>query len=233
MKDTIIKDAEEMGISVTDEAAEKLVLYRDLLLEWNKKMNLTAITDDEGILKKHFLDSISVLTVGETGENVADIGTGAGFPGMVLKIIRPEIKLTLIDSLNKRLTFLRAVAENVGADGVTFVHERAEDAAHMALYREKYDTVVTRALADMTTLASWCLPFVRVGGRLLAMKGPDAESEAKAALRTINTAGGEISQICRVSIPDSDMRHCIAVINKIRPTPQRYPLSIHKRKKGI
>ena len=170
---SIIKDgAKQLGLEISELQINQLIKYAQLLKEWNKKMNLTAIKDDEGIAVKHFLDSMTAISTGKIGETVIDVGTGAGFPGLVLKIMKPEIKLTLLDSLNKRITFLKAIAEELGIEGIEFIHARAEDGGRNSKLRASFDTVVSRAVANMTTLSEWCLPFVKKGGYFLALKGP-------------------------------------------------------------
>lgn len=216
---------EEFGLNVTDGMLDNLSAYARLLKEWNEKINLTAICDDEGIATKHFLDSAAALLTGHVTGNVIDVGTGAGFPGLVLKILKPELNVTLLDSLNKRLNFLNAVAEETGTE-VTCIHARAEDGGRM--YRAGYDTVVSRAVANMTVLAELCLPFLKVGGYFLALKGPLAEEELTSAKRAIHILGGEVEDIFSAHIPHTDLNHKIIVIKKVRQTPQQYP-----RKAGI
>ena len=229
MKELLINGCAELGAAITDEQADKLVKYAQLLREWNEKMNLTAITDTEGIATKHFLDSITALCTGKVGQSVIDVGTGAGFPGLVLKIMRPEIKLTLLDSLNKRINFLKAVAEELGiADGISFVHGRAEDAGHSREHRAAYDTVVSRAVANMRVLSEWCLPLAKKGGYFLAMKGPLAQSELEEAKRAIAILGGEVEDVFGAHIPFTELDHKIILVKKSRQTPMRFP-----RKPGI
>ena len=228
MKNIIKNGAKELGVELCDEQVGQFIQYAHLLQEWNEKMNLTAITDDEGIAVKHFLDSMSALVTDCVGAKVIDVGTGAGFPGLVLKIARPEISLTLLDSLNKRLTFLKDVTSKTGIDDVEFVHARAEDGAKNVMYREKFDTVVSRAVANMTKLCEWCLPFVKVGGYFLALKGPAADEELREASKMISVLGGEVLRVQEVQIPYSDLKHCIVIIKKVRQTPMRFP-----RKGGI
>lgn len=223
MLDLIKNGAEQLNIELDENQINQLMLYAKLLVEWNEKMNLTAITDEEGIATKHFLDSLTALTTGYVSGKVIDVGTGAGFPGLVLKIAKPEIELTLLDSLNKRITFLKSVSEEMGLDGIEFVHSRAEDGGQNAMYRGKFDTVVSRAVANMATLSEWCIPFLKVGGRLLALKGPSAGEELKNAKRAISILGGEIEDVREVKIPFTDLEHKIIIIKKVRQTPMKYP----------
>ena len=223
MQDLIKNGAAELGIELDNNQVEQLITYARLLVEWNEKINLTAITDSEGIVTKHFLDSLSAFKTGHVGKSVIDVGTGAGFPGLVLKIADPEIKLTLLDSLNKRITFLKAVAEELGFDDIEFIHGRAEDFAHMAKYRGKFDTVVSRAVAKMRTLSEWCVPYVREGGYFLALKGPLADEELTDAKRVISIMGGELEGVSEVAIPFTDLEHRIINVKKVRQTPIRFP----------
>ncbi len=223
---TILKDGfSELNIDVTDEQVEKLICYARLLKEWNEKMNLTAVYDDFGIATKHFLDSGTTLLTGKVNGKVIDVGTGAGFPGLVLKILKPEIELTLLDSLAKRLTFLDNVAKELDLS-VNLVHARAEDAARQ--YREKFDVATSRAVANMTVLSEFCLPFLKQNGYFLALKGPLAEEELESASRAIHILGGDKAEVISVNIPKTDLNHKIVMIKKVRQTPQQYP-----RKAGI
>ncbi len=220
----IIEDgAKELGIELTRDAENKLITYAELLKEWNNKMNLTAICDDYGIAVKHFLDSLTPLLTGHVFGKVIDVGTGAGFPGLVLKLAKPEISLTLLDSLNKRLNFLREVCETNSIDDVSFVHARAEDGGHMPGLRESFDTVVSRAVANMTVLSELCLPFLKIGGYFLALKGPMAEEELNDAKRTISILGGETEGIFECDIPFTELSHKIIIIKKIKKCPIKYP----------
>lgn len=223
IKDILINGSDKLGVPINEERADKLVRYASLLKEWNNKINLTAITDDEGIAVKHFLDSLTVAATGKIKGRVIDVGTGAGFPGLVLKTALPDISLTLLDSLNKRIKFLDAVVLDLGLDGVETVHMRAEDGGQSSRFREKYDTVVSRAVANMTLLSEWCLPFVKVGGYFLALKGPAAEEELIAAKRTISILGGEVEDVFETEIPYSDLKHRIIIVKKVRQTPKRFP----------
>lgn len=226
MSDILKDGAKQLGFSLLPQQSEQLEKYKKLLVEWNEKINLTAITDDFGIYTKHFLDSFTPILTQKVRGKVIDVGTGAGFPGMVLKILLPEIELTLLDSLQKRINFLQTAAEEVGLSDIRFVHARAEDGARRE--REKYDTVVARAVANMTVLSELCLPFVKTGGHFLALKGPMAEEELEDARRAIKVLGGEVSEVFPVQIPFTDLSHRIIVVKKVRHTPMQYP-----RKAGI
>lgn len=213
----------DAGKDITEEQAEKFVLYAKMLVEWNEKINLTAITKPEEIAVKHFLDSISPLWVTNISGKIADVGTGAGFPSVPLKIMRPDLKFTLIDSLAKRLKFLDEVCKELEFDDIELVHARAEDAGQNKDLREKFDICVSRAVANTASLSELCLPLVKTGGRLVALKGPLAEEEITNAKKAIKTLGGEIENISEVTIPNSDLRHKIVEIKKVRHTPKIYP----------
>lgn len=228
MKDLIINGSEKLNIPLSNAQVSQLIEYSRLLVEWNKKINLTAITDDEGIAAKHFLDSLTALQTGCVKGRVIDVGTGAGFPGLVLKIARPDIELTLLDSLNKRINFLKEVGTELKLDGVEYVHARAEDGGRDRQYRSQFDTVVSRAVANLTVLSEWCLPFLREGGYFLALKGPLADAELKDAKRAISILGGKIEDVFEADIPFTDLRHKIIIIKKVGQTPLKYP-----RKAGI
>lgn len=223
MRDLIKTGALRLGIELSEEQVNRLIEYARLMKEWNEKINLTAITDDEGIVTKHFLDSLTALGTGYVGGRVIDVGTGAGFPGLVLKIARPDIQLTLLDSLNKRINFLREVCSVLGIDGVEFVHARAEDCGMNRAYRGKFDTVVSRAVANMTLLSEWCIPFLKEGGRFLALKGPLADEELDGARRAISILGGEVEKVYEAEIPFTELAHKIIIIKKVRQTPMRFP----------
>lgn len=226
MYELIKKGGEQLGIPLMESQIAQLERYSILLQEWNEKINLTAITDPDEIAIKHFLDSLTPILTGYIGGKVIDVGTGAGFPGLVLKIAKPDISLVLLDSLNKRIQFLKEVCETLSLDGVEFVHARAEDGAHTM--RAKFDTVVSRAVANMTTLCELCIPFLKIGGHFLALKGPLAEEELNAAKRAIHILGGEVESVSETQIPFSDLSHKIIIIKKVRQTPLQYP-----RKAGI
>ena len=199
MKDLIINGSRQLDIPLDDVQVDKLMEYARLLVEWNEKINLTAITDDEGIVTKHFLDSLTAIKTGYVKGKVIDVGTGAGFPGLVLKIAKPEIKLTLLDSLNKLINFLK---------DVEFVHSRAEDGGKNRDYRGKFDTVVSRAVANLTVLSEWCIPFLKQGGYFLALKGPLAEQEVKDAKRAIKILGRRANHAVLYTVYIGDIYSC-------------------------
>lgn len=225
MKEILTKGFSELGIDAVEKQISQLIRYSELLVDWNTKINLTAICDEKGIAEKHFLDSATALLTGYVNGKVIDVGTGAGFPGFVLKILKPEIELTLLDSLLKRINFLKTVGEELEVLA-EYIHSRAEDGGRM--HREKYDTVVSRAVANMTVLAELCLPFLKVGGYFLALKGPLADEELQDAKKAIHILGGEVYDVFSAKIPGTDLDHKIIIVKKVRHTPQQYP-----RKPGI
>ena len=211
-------------ITLTENQYEQFQKYFELLAEWNEKMNLTAITDESGVALKHFADSLSLLNFVDIPQNssLADVGTGAGFPGVVLKIARPNIKLTLIDSLNKRLVFLGEVCAQLGIEA-ELIHSRAEDGARDEKLRESFDFAVSRAVARMNVLSEYCLPYVKVGGAFCAMKGAQANEEFKESLNAINTLGGKLENKYFFELPENGGERAIAVVRKVKNTPQKYP----------
>ena len=214
---------DENKIEISDSQLSQFEKYAELLKEWNEKMNLTAITDDDGIAVKHFIDSIAVLKFHDlkNNEKVIDIGTGAGFPGIPLKIMRPEIRLTLLDSLNKRLVFLEEVCKNLALH-TELIHARAEEYSLKPAYREQYDTAISRAVANLPALCEYCIPYVKVGGTFVSMKGPDGEKELEAAENAIKLLGAKKENICQTILPDESER-TIITIKKIKNTPSKYP----------
>lgn len=211
-------------ITLTENQYGQFQKYFELLAEWNEKMNLTAITDESGVALKHFADSLSLLNFVDIVQNssLADVGTGAGFPGVVLKIARPDIKLTLIDSLNKRLVFLGEVCAQLGIEA-ELIHSRAEDGARDEKLRESFDFAVSRAVARMNVLSEYCLPYVKVGGAFCAMKGAQANEEFKESLNAINTLGGKLENKYFFELPENGGERAIAVVRKVKNTPQKYP----------
>ena len=224
MKELILNGCSELGIDISQKTADALIKYYEILVERNKSVNLTRITEPDEVVTKHFLDSLTANLTGRVGKKVIDVGTGAGFPGLVLKCVTPAIRLTLLDSLNKRITFLQDAAKEMNIrDDIEFIHSRAEDAGLDKKHREKYDTAVSRAVANMRTLSEWCLPLVRTGGYFLALKGPLAEEELTDALPAIEILGGEVEGIFTAKIPYTDLQHNIIIVKKVRPTPTQFP----------
>lgn len=226
------KGLNKLNIEITPEQIKQFEEYSQLLKEWNEKINLTAITDDDGIAVKHFLDSVLPLSAVDFGVSakIADVGTGAGFPGIPLKILRPDLELTLIDSLNKRINFLNTVTEELGLSDTRCIHARAEELSRNKVYRESFDIVVSRAVANMTVLCEYCLPYVKVGGMFAALKARDADEEITAAKAMIGNLGGKIENTYSVALPETDIVRTIAVIRKIKPTPSAFPRTAKKIK---
>ena len=216
--------AEKAGFSLTENQLIQFKNYAELLVEWNEKMNLTAITEPAEIVTKHFIDSLYGLKFLKGRKTVIDVGTGAGFPGLPLKIAKPDIELTLLDSLNKRLTFLTEVKNQLGLDKTECVHSRAEDGAVLTSpLREAFDVAVSRAVANLSCLCEYCLPYVKRGGVFLAYKGPDTEEEIENAQNAIEILGGELTGVYNYTIPETDITHSIVVITKVKNTPEKYP----------
>ena len=216
-------EADKIGIFLDDTALERLDKYADLLVETNKSLNLTAITDPDEIVYKHFIDSLSLLTCVEikNGAKVIDVGTGAGFPGVVLLIARPDLKITLLDGTNKRLVFIKKVLDEIGFEA-EIVHMRAELAGKDIKYREKFDLVTARAVANLNTLAEYCMPFVKVGGIFAPMKSSKTEEEVSAARGAIKARGGKIAEIKPLIVANCGERYVI-ITEKISQTPPKYP----------
>ena len=205
-------------------AIDNFQVYYEMLVGWNEKVNLTAITEEDDVAIKHFLDSLNAAKgMVKDGMKVIDVGTGAGFPGLPVKIANPLVELTLVDSLNKRINFLNEVVAALGLEGVNTVHSRAEDLGVNKDYREKYDMCVSRAVSNLTTLCELCLPFVRVGGLFVSLKGPKAEEEIKEAQKAIGILGGKFERLENYDLSDTDLNHNIVVIKKISHTPTKYP----------
>jgi 16S rRNA (guanine527-N7)-methyltransferase len=230
MTETLKNGFAELGLSPDENAVPRLETYFRLLDERNRVMNLTAITGEEETARMHFLDSAAVLTLENfSGASVIDVGTGAGFPGLPMKICSPDIRLTLLDSLGKRVNFLYEVCRQIGMDDVACIHARAEEAA--ADMRESFDFAVSRAVARLNLLCELCLPFVRVGGAFVAMKGAEAKAEANEAGRAVSILGGRIERIAEYTVPGTDIVHRAVVIRKEKSTPEKYPRRFAKIQK--
>ncbi|MHC1714593.1 MAG: 16S rRNA (guanine(527)-N(7))-methyltransferase RsmG [Acidaminococcaceae bacterium] len=227
--EALVSKGKEAGLEFTEKQLEQFSLYFDLLIETNKVMNLTAITEPEEVAVKHIIDSL--LAYDEKifpGKLLADVGTGAGFPGIPLKIYCPELKVVLLDSLAKRLKFLEAVIEKLGLKDISCVHLRAEDAGQNKDHREKYDLVTARAVARLSVLSEYCLPLVKVGGYFIAMKGSKFKEEISEGHTAVGILGGEIISAEEVKLPGLDDGRAIIRIRKIKKTPVKYP-----RKAGL
>lgn len=225
IKQQLIEGARVLNVELTDKQADQLMRYKELLVEWNEKMNLTAITEDMEVITKHFLDCLTVqssidLTKVKT---LVDVGTGAGFPGLVLKIAFPNVHITLIDSLNKRLKFLQHVIDELGLTGIECVHGRAEDLGKNKTYREKFEVCASRAVANLAVLSEYTLPFVQKNGYLIALKGQKLDEELVEGEKAIAILGGTIDKLVDVVVPYTDLNHRIAKIKKTKETPKKYP----------
>jgi len=219
------------ALELSADAVPALLRYADMLVERNKVMNLTAITEPAEIATLHFLDCAALVHLADLkGKTVADVGTGAGFPGMVLKLVEPSIHLTLLDSLNKRIDFLKEVCADLGLLDVDCVHARAEEFA--AQHREQFDVVTSRAVANLQMLSELCLPLVKEGGYFLSMKSVESEEEVKQAYVAIKTLGGKVEKSVDYTIPGTDVTHRLIFIRKVGPTPAKYPRAFAKIKKN-
>lgn len=218
----LIDGMKKFNIELTEEQIEKFRIYCELLIEWNQKMNLTAIKEPVDIAVKHFVDSCSVLNYIKIKKNakVIDIGTGAGFPGIPLKIIRNDLNITLLDSLNKRLVFLNEVADKLGFE-IEAIHGRAEDIGRKDEYREKYDIAISRAVAPLNVLSEYCIPFVRNSGRFISMKGPNVQTEVDESKKAIRILGGKYNNVVQFNINDNS--RSIVIVDKVSHTPYTYP----------
>ena len=219
------------ALALPTDAAVPLMAFSARLLETNKVMNLTAITEPEDVARLHLLDCAALLNITDfRGKRVVDVGTGAGFPGMPLRILEPDFDLTLLDSLGKRIAFLQRVCDEMGLQRVTCVHARAEEFA--AKHREQYDIATSRAVAALNVLCELTLPLVKVGGRFLAMKAVDSDDEIRAAKSAIAQLGGKVEDIRDYTIPGTDITHRVVVIGKVKPTPDAFPRAFAKIKKA-
>lgn len=224
------KDLNSLGIYLEDNQINQFLKYYELLTEKNQVMNLTAIIDYEDVLKKHFVDSVSLVKAVDLSKklHVIDVGTGAGFPGLALKLAFPELRVTLLDSLNKRILFLDEVIEKLGLDGVATIHGRAEDFAKPGKLRESFDLCVSRAVANLSTLAEYCLPYVKVGGLFISYKSEKISEELTAAKKAVSVLGGSVEEQIEFMLPDSDVYRNLVLIRKKKLTPRKYP-----RKAGL
>ena len=228
--DQFVHDLRELGVLLEDRQIQQFVRYYEMLVEWNKIMNLTAITDYDDVMKKHFVDSLSLIKAYDVKSQVRviDIGTGAGFPGLALKIAYPSLQVTLLDSLNKRIQFLDAVIDELQLTGVKTIHGRAEDYAKPSNLREQFDLCVSRAVANLSTLSEYCLPFVKEGGYFISYKSEKISEEVQKAETAIKTLGGKIDKQVEFYLPNSDIYRNLFIIRKIRKTPSKFP-----RKAGL
>ena len=211
-----------------EEMQQQFEDYMKLLLEWNEKINLTAITEEDEIILKHFVDSLTISKYIKEGNSIVDVGTGAGFPGIPLKIARKDLKITLVDSLNKRILFLNEVIEKLGLGDIETLHFRAEEFGQNKKYRESFDIATSRAVANLSTLVEYLLPLVKVGGICVCMKGSEIKEELENSKKAIEILGGEVDQVEEFYLPGTDIKRSIVIVKKISYTPKKYP-----RKPGI
>ena len=215
----------ELDIRYTNEMLEQFQRYYDILIEWNKVMNLTGITEHVEVISKHFIDSLSIVKAIDMNRisNLIDIGTGAGFPGIPIKIVFPHVKVTLLDSLKKRIKFLDTVIEELDIQDINAVHGRAEEFANQKSYREKYELCVSRAVANLASLSEYCLPFVNIGGNFISYKSADIEDELNTSKNAIKILGGKIKEVNKFQLPATDITRSLVVVNKIKKTDSKFP----------
>lgn len=221
----LIEALEDMGLSYDEDTLQKFRKYMELVLEWNEKVNLTAITDRSEFVKKHYVDSVAICGAPQmnAAESIIDVGTGAGFPGIPLAILYPEKKFLLMDSLNKRIRIIEEISREIGLQNVSFRHGRAEEMAQNKAFREQYDLCVSRAVANLAVLSEYCLPFVKVGGWFAAYKAGRIEEELKASLHAITLLGGQLEENMTLMIKGYDLDHRILLIKKVKNTLAKYP----------
>lgn len=222
-KEKLRENADIIGVTLDDTILNKFYNYKKLVIEWNEKINLTAITDDLEFAVKHFVDSITINKYIEPGKIIIDIGTGAGFPGIPIKILNKDNKVILFDSLNKRLKVLEDIIEKIGLTNIETLHGRAEETFKNKNYREKYDIATSRAVASLNVLAELMLPAIKLGGICICMKGNNADTEIEEAKKAIKELGGEIIKVEKITLPELNLERNIVIIKKVKQTPSKYP----------
>lgn len=231
MNDNLLRDkAKEIGIDLTDLQVDQFDKFYQMMVEWNKVMNLTGITEYGEVVEKHFIDSLSIVKIIDINEvsAIIDVGTGAGFPGIPLKIAFPHLKITLLDSLNKRIKFLNEVINETGLDNISTIHGRAEDFAKQDEYREQFDLCVSRAVANLATLSEYCLPYVKVGGKFVSYKSGEIDEEVENSKTAVKVLGGKISKIEKFQLKGTDIGRSFVEIKKVKNTGKKFP-----RKAGL
>lgn len=217
------KECEKMQIDIKESQIEKFYIYMNLLLEWNQKINLTAITDCDEIIIKHFIDSLTICKYLKKESSVVDVGTGAGFPGIPIKIVREDLNIILVDSLNKRIRFLEEIIKKLELENIKAIHSRAEEFGRNIKYREKFDYATSRAVANLSTLSEYLIPLVKIKGKVISMKGSTIDEELEESKKAINVLGGKILNIDEFNLPSSDIKRNVIIIEKIKTTPNKYP----------
>ena len=222
-KQYFIDMLKELDLMLNNKQIEDFYYYMNELIEWNKNINLTAITEEKEIIQKHFIDSLTIIKYLKNNDKIIDVGTGAGFPGIPLKISNETLDITLLDSLNKRILFLNNVIEKLKLNNIRTIHSRVEDAASNLEHREKYDIATSRAVAQLNVLLEYLLPLVKVGGKCICMKGGNIEEELKNSKKALEILGGKVEKIESFELPDSDIKRNIIIIKKVSHTPKKYP----------
>lgn len=225
MNNVLTEKVKELSILLNDKQIQQFEQYYNILVEWNKVMNLTAITEYEEVVEKHFLDSLTIVNAihVEKIETLIDVGTGAGFPGIPLKIAFPHLKVTLLDSLNKRIKFLNEVIDLLELNDIKAIHGRAEDYAKQAEYREQYDICVSRAVANLATLSEYCLPYVKMDGLFVPYKSGEIDEELKSSEKAVSILGGKVEEVVKFQLPGTDIGRSFVKIHKIKETKKKYP----------
>ena len=221
-KKVFLEEVEKNNLNIEKEKIEIFYNYMLGILDWNDKINVTAIKDEREFIRKHFIDSLAICNDINDGESVIDVGTGAGFPGIPIKIVKEKSKVTLIDSVNKKLNVIKNITNNINIQNLEIIHSRAEDLANKENYRETFDVVTTRAVSNFSTIVEYMLPFIKVGGKAICMKGPNFKEELEASKKAIDVLGGEISSV-KSAIISGEFERNIIIIKKVKNTPKKFP----------